>query len=124
MFRPIGKRSSAIGASVLDWLALAPDAPAINFAGLVGAAALVGLLTTRAGVLAVLSPLAAPPADSWNLSIEAVLMTQRVGVAATLLSYQSAAVVWRCNCGRPFPLRSGSACSAPSCWWRRLGHLS
>lgn len=93
--------ASVIGARALDWLPLAPDAPAVNFAALVGAAALVGLLTTHPGVPAVLGLLAAPMADAGNLSIEAVLMTQVVGFAAMLMPYQSAPVMVALQLGRP-----------------------
>jgi di/tricarboxylate transporter len=85
--------AGVLGARALDWLPLAPDAPAISFGALVGAAALISLVTTHPGVPAVLGPLAAPLAEAGNLPLETVLMTQVVGFTAMLLPHQSAPVM-------------------------------
>jgi hypothetical protein len=82
-----------LGARALDWLPLAPDAPATSFGALVGAAALISLVTTHPGVPAVLGPLAAPLAEAGNLPLETVLLKQVVGFKALLLPHQSAPVM-------------------------------
>ena len=85
--------AGVIGAHVLQWLPLVPDAPAQSFGALVGAAALTSLLTTHPGVPVVLGPLAGLLAEAGNLPLQTVLMTQTVGFAAMLLPYQSAPVM-------------------------------
>jgi di/tricarboxylate transporter len=85
--------AGVIGAHALTWLPLNPDLPAQSFGALVGAAALIGLVTTHPGVPVVLGPLAALLAEAGNLPLETVLMTQTVGLAAMLLPYQSAPVM-------------------------------
>jgi di/tricarboxylate transporter len=85
--------AGVIGAHALAWLPLNPDLPAQSFGALVGAAALIGLVTTHPGVPVVLGPLAALLAQAGNLPLETVLMTQTVGLAAMLLPHQSAPVM-------------------------------
>ena len=111
--------AGVLGARALDWLPLAPDAPAISFGALVGAAALISLVTTHPGVPAVLGPLAAPLAEAGNLPLETVLMTQVVGFAAMLLPHQSAPVMVALQLAgiRWGPPPGSACCSARSrCW--------
>ena len=85
--------AAALGELARTWLPVAPDEPGRNFATLVLAASLIGLVTTHPGVPAVLGPLAGPLAEATDLPLLTVLMTQVVGFSATLLPYVSAPVM-------------------------------
>jgi anion transporter len=127
--------AGVIGGHAIDWLPLAPDAPAANFAALVGAVWLIGLFTTHPGVAAVLGPLAPQLAAAGNLPLDTVLMIPVVGFAALLLPYQSAPVLVALQLAG-VRLASGSKLtmilSATTLlvlvpldffWWRWLGYL-
>jgi di/tricarboxylate transporter len=85
--------AAALGATAGTWLPIAPDAPFRNFAVLVGAASVTGLVTAHPGVPAVLGPLAGSIAETTGLPLVSVLMTQIIGLSATLFPYQSAPVM-------------------------------
>jgi di/tricarboxylate transporter len=127
--------AAVLGDHALAWLPLAPDAPAINFAALVGAAEVIGLVTTHPGVPAVLGPLAAQLAAAGDLPLASVLMTPVVGFAGMLLPYQSAPVMVALQLAG-VRLAEGSRLSVAlgTCtllglvpldylWWRWLGYL-
>lgn len=125
----------ALGQTLLEHLPLAPEAPAGNFAALVGLNALTSLLTALAGMPAVLTPLAQPIAEATGFSRQAVLMVQVIGFSALLLPYQSAPIMVALAMAR-VPLATATRLSlaqglltllvlAPLdyLWWRTLGLL-
>ena len=85
--------AGVIGAHALSWLPLAPDAPATNFAALVGAATVTSLFTTHPARRGGARPARGTAGGAGNLPLETVLMTPVVGFAAMLLPYQSAPVM-------------------------------
>lgn len=109
--------------------------PAGNFATLVLAASLAGLVTTHPGVPAVLGPLAGPLADATGLPLLTVLMTQVVGFSAMLLPYVSAPVmvaIQLANVGLGAAIRLSLLLGGLTLlllvpvaylWWRYLGYL-
>lgn len=70
-------------------LPIEPATPALNFASLVMLAFVTGLVTTLAGVPAVLTPLTTQFSAAAGVAPEAVMMTQVLGFSTVLLPYQS-----------------------------------
>lgn len=127
--------AAALGEVARARLPVAPDAPAGNFATLVLAASLAGLVTTHPGVPAVLGPLAGPLADATGLPLLTVLMTQVIGFSAMLLPYVSAPVmvaIQLANVGLGAAIRLSLLLGGLTLlllvpvaylWWRYLGYL-
>ena len=82
-----------VGDYFLAWAPLAPGADAGNFAALVGISALTGLITTMAGVPAILTPFADNLSAATGMSLYAVIMTQVMGYATLFVPYESPPLV-------------------------------
>lgn len=78
---------------LLAVLPLEPGSPARNFALLAGIASLTGVLASQPGIPAVLTPLAQEFAAASGLPLMTVLMTQVLGYATVLLTFQAPALV-------------------------------
>ncbi|MBI3327678.1 MAG: anion permease [Nitrospinae bacterium] len=84
---------SVLGNLLLTVTALAPGSNWYNFVTLVLVSTGLGLVTTAAGVPAVMTPLAADLAPAVGWPILTVLMTQVIGFSTILFPYQAPALV-------------------------------
>ncbi len=80
---------AVVGGELIAILAPQPGETATNFASLIAVAMVAGLLTTLAGLPAVLTPLAQDFANATGLPLMTVLMTQVIGFSTVLLPYTS-----------------------------------
>ena len=82
-----------IGNYFLMWAPVEPGAHARSFAALVGISLLTGLITTMAGVPAILTPVADNLSAATGMSLYAVIMTQVMGYATLFVPYESPPLV-------------------------------
>jgi di/tricarboxylate transporter len=121
--------------AILQWLPLAPDHPALNFASLATVSTLVSMITTLPGAPTVLTPLADQMARASGLPLEAVLMSQVLGFSNPILPYESAPLVVAMQLGGERPAAAQKLCLLLATvtvlvllpldylWWRLLGWL-
>ena len=82
-----------LGQTLIDMSPLGPDQPVANFLALVGIGMGVSLITTVAGMPAVMTPLAGDLAASTGLALDTVLMLQVLSFSTPILVYQVAPIV-------------------------------
>ena len=82
-----------LGQALIDIAPLGPDQPAANFLALVGIGMGVSLVTTVAGMPAVMTPLAGDLAATTGFTLDTVLMLQVLSFSTPILVYQVAPMV-------------------------------
>ena len=125
----------AIGEGLMAALPLVPDAPARDFATLVGLGTVTGMAATAPGVAAILAPFAKTMAQAAHLPLKSVLMTMVIGYSTVLLPYQVPPLVVAMQLGN-VPLGAAARVTLALAlltlvvltpinflWWRFLGYL-
>ena len=121
--------------SMLDAIALSPDAPLRSLLSLSGLAMALGLFATMPGVPAILTPISAELQKASGLTMEAVLMTQVIGFSTVWFPYQVPPFIVGMQLGG-VALSDGLKATVATAlvgllillpldviWWRLLGYL-
>ncbi|WP_341988103.1 SLC13 family permease [Azorhizobium sp. AG788] len=124
---------SALGHGLVGLMPFSPEAPAANFALLLGLGSVLSLAATANGVPALLTPMAKELSAATGFSLPAVLLTQVLAFSTVILPYQAPPIIVALELGK-VRLADGTRLALASsaltflllapldyAWWRLLG---